>query len=308
MKFRACFIWLLVCWGLPLLAQPTATLRFSQDSAALGEIVELTLEVTHAPGTQVFFPSRRRDFVPFEFVKSNKPTQRQSGEHVIEAVVYEVRTFDLAPRQAVRLPFSFESQADTAYREVDSDTIFLAERVPVLNDTLKYRLSTEVYELVEVESNLQTILLVLGGLILLALVYWLMRRPTQLLLRRRTLRRDWQQLRRQALRLEKEADQQELFDQLSTLWKHWMDPDDTYGLPSMTTTELETRLPQLSHLSPGQRAILLQASRDADRSIYAEQHLDQASISQLIHSLVDVMQIEYKRKDHMMRRRQSVKS
>lgn len=297
--------WLSLIWWLvggEVQAQPQARLHFTQDSVALGEQIELTMEIAHAPGVEVYFPSRRRDFVPFDFVRSEPAQTRRSDGQVIESVVYRVRTFDLAPRQAVRLPYRYQSAQDTALGEVLSDTVVLVERIPSLNDTLKYRLSTEVYDLGEEQTPYRLILLVMGAALGGGVLVWLLRRPVQLLLRRRRLHQEWQQVRRQVLRLEKEDDQRELFDQLSDLWKHWMDPHDRYGLPSMTTTELETRLPQLNHLSPGQRAILLQASRDADRTIYAGQRLDPATIAQHLHNLVEVMQIEYKRRDREMRR------
>lgn len=289
--------------GVAQQAQPQVRLTFGQDSVALGERVELTLEITHAPTTQVLFPSRRKDFLPFEYVRSQQPTQVNVAGQIKESVIYEVRTFDLAPQQAVTLPYQYQSESDTVKAMVRSDSVILAERIPELSDTLKYRLDPNLYDLVEEEENSLIWWAVIGGIVALSLLVWLLRRPVTYLLARRTLLTDWQQVRRQVQRLEKEEDQRRLFDELSRLWKHWMDPEDRFGLPSMTTTELESRLPQLTHLTPGQRAILLQASRDADRTIYAGQQLDRPTISQLIHSLIEVMQIEYKRRDKLVRRR-----
>jgi len=282
---------------------PQVRLSFAQDSVALGELIELTLEVTHGPETQVLFPSRRKDFLPFDFVRSQQPTLERVGQRVRESVVYEVRTFDLTLRQAVTLPYQYQNEADTVSAQVRSDSVVLAERIPELNDTLKYRLAPNLYPLVKEEDRSLIWWGVMGGILGVGLLVWLLRRPVAFLLARRSLLGEWQQVRRQVQRLEKEEDQRRLFDELSRLWKHWMDPEDRYGLPSMTTTELESRLPQLTHLTPGQRAILLQASRDADRTIYAGQQLDRPTISQLIHSLVEVMQIEYKRRDKLVRRR-----
>jgi hypothetical protein len=200
------------------------------------------------------------------------------------------------------LPYRYQDDADTVYAEVSSDTVILAERIPVLSDSLKYRLAPDLVKLAKEEDRTLIWLFVMGGILGLGLLVWLLRRPMAYLLARRNLLAEWQQVRRQVQRLEKEEDQRVLFDELSHLWKHWMDPDDRHGLPSMTTTELETRLPQLTHLTPGQRAILLQASRDADRTIYAGQILDRPTISQLILSLVEVMSIEYKRRDKLVRR------
>ncbi len=283
--------------------QPQVRLSFEQDSVALGERVELTFEVTHDPKTQVLFPSRRKDFLPFDFVRSQQPTQEQVGERVRESLVYEIRTFDLASRQAVTLPYQYQSEADTINAQVRSDSVILAERILELSDTLKYRLAPNLYDLVKEEDHSLIWLAGVGGLLALGLLIWILRRPVAYLLARRNLLTEWQQVRRQVQRLEKVEDQRHLFDELSRLWKHWMDPEDRFGLPSMTTTELESRLPQLAHLTPGQRAILLQASRDADRTIYAGQQLDRPTILQLIHSLVEVMQIEYKRRDKLVRRR-----
>jgi len=303
MKFIKMLILLLCLQALTgLSAQPVVKLFFEQDSVALGEVVSLTLEVQHDPQTTFFFPDRRREFLPLEWVQSERLQTQKQGQVHTNRMVYQVRTFSLEKEQSVNLPYAYFNGEDTLYGVVQSAPILLAERIPEIQDSLAYKVDKTMIPLGE-ESSLQQLIFILIGIgVLLGILYVLLRRPIAKLLERRKLYQEWQQVRRQMLRLEKSHDQDHIYNTLSTLWRHWLDPEESYGLPSMTSTELQTQLPRLTHLSDAERDILLHASKEADQVIYAGKTQPVANISELIRQLLGVMGEAYKRRDMQIRK------
>lgn len=282
-----------------------AKLIFSQDSVALGEVIELKMILIHPEGTEVFFPSRRRDFLPFEWIDSERLPTETRDDKLINAMVYRLRTFKLAPRQGVTLPYGFRSNTDTLRNEVISPRLHLAQRITTLSDSLGYRTDPELVSLGTEESSVPWVLWIMGGLLLLGVLAWMLRPPLLRMLKRRSLRQEWSQLRKQIQRLPEEADQGELFDQLSRLWRQWLDPEEKWSLLSLTTTEMQQRLPQIPTLSDAQREHLLSIAQASDQAIYAGRNLSKEKIEHQITHLLPILEQEYRRRYQAISRKEA---
>ena len=81
---------------------PTA--RFSRTTVEVGQPLDYELRYEHAPGEEVVFPDSLATFTSFEYVgRTWQPTRTQHGRS-LDRTVYHLRTFALAPTQALQLP------------------------------------------------------------------------------------------------------------------------------------------------------------------------------------------------------------
>jgi hypothetical protein len=87
--------------------------RFSRATVAVGQPLDYELRYEHAPDEEVVFPDSLAAFAPFEYVgRTWQPTRTQDGRS-LDRTVYHLRTFSLAPTQALRLPVLVLRRADT---------------------------------------------------------------------------------------------------------------------------------------------------------------------------------------------------
>jgi hypothetical protein len=114
-------------------AQPAAAPpqgRFLQPSTRVGEIVEYELSYRHAPGLNVIFPDSTANYAPFEFVgKTYRPTRTRQGIS-LDQTTYRLRTFSLAPVQALQLPVTVLQGRDTLTLPSTRATVQLRRVVP----------------------------------------------------------------------------------------------------------------------------------------------------------------------------------
>ena len=289
------------CYVLAQVDRVEASLKFERDSVKLGEVIELRMTLVHPNNTEVFFPSRRRDFLPFEWIGSERLPTEKEGNSSTDVVVYQVRTFVLSPSQGVSLPYGYQSETDTLREQVRSNQVQLVEMIDELNDTLSYQIDPTLASLgVEDDSSVWWFW-VLGVFALLGLLVWLLRPVVLKLLRRRSLLNEWTQLKKKLQRLPQESEQGHLFDQMSRLWRQWLDPQENWGLLTLTTTELRQRLPLLSHLLERDREVLIEISEATDQVIYAGKDLGLGRIQEMIKQLMPILQQEYKRRDLQVR-------
>ena len=97
---------------LPAYAQgPTG--RFSRAEVAVGQPLDYELRYEHAPDEEVVFPDSLAKFAPFEYMgRTWQPTRTQHGRS-LDRTVYHLRTFTLAPTQALQLPVLILRRTDT---------------------------------------------------------------------------------------------------------------------------------------------------------------------------------------------------
>jgi len=87
--------------------------RFSRPAVAVGQPLDYELRYEHAPDEEVVFPDSLAAFAPFEYVgRTWQPTRTQNGRS-LDRTTYHLRTFSLAPVQALQLPVLVLRRADT---------------------------------------------------------------------------------------------------------------------------------------------------------------------------------------------------
>jgi len=90
----------------PTLAEPGGgpAARFSRAVVEVGQPLDYVLSYAHAPAEEVVFPDSLADFGSFEYAGRRwLPTRTENGRSLDQAV-YHLRTFSLAPVQALQLP------------------------------------------------------------------------------------------------------------------------------------------------------------------------------------------------------------
>ena len=78
--------------------------RFSRAVVTVGQPLSYELSYRHDPAEEVVFPDSLASFGPFEYAGRRwLPTRTENGRS-LDRVVYQLRTFSLAPVQALQLP------------------------------------------------------------------------------------------------------------------------------------------------------------------------------------------------------------
>ncbi|MEM7660175.1 MAG: hypothetical protein AAF399_28970 [Bacteroidota bacterium] len=303
---RALIVIVFACWLSPVWGQSIeATLAFDSDTTAVGRLQQVVMEIFHPEDIVVVFPLNKEAFLPFELVSQEaEPTRTEEGKS-IDRVIYQVRTFELKEKQALRLPYAYlppgTQQQDTSWEYVSSDTIRLKARIAEEQAAD----SLEAFgELDQVSEPPDYSLLTILGIILLIMLVPLgifLRGPIQRYLRLQGLKQEWQSIRKEIKGLGKQTDQAEVLNQLNRIWKHYLDPDDTVGLRSMTTTELQIHIPELMFLTRPQQEILLKLSQVSDQVIYAGEHIQEDVISGLTWELYEVIDATYQERKEGIR-------
>lgn len=276
-----------------------AQLDLRADSLWVGRPLQARLEIRHAAEVVVVFPRRPADFAPFEVVAMRpEPTQTEGGLSR-DVVEWDIRTFDLTDRQALSLSYAYLNGRDTVWQRITSDSLPLARLAPQEGSAhTAYRHGKDLLSWKVPPDYSGLLLLAALGLFVLGGLVFLLRRPLRRYVMLNRLRREWLGLRRAFAQLEHLPDQEAIFSQLNAHWRAYLDPDDTLGLGSMTTTELRTAIPSLMFLSRSQQDVLLEAARATDQVLYASARLDDNRVHDLIRRVWGIMETAYQERRH----------
>ena len=106
--------------------------RFSRPEIAIGQPLDYELRYEHAPGEEVVFPDSLARFAPFQYVgRTWQPTRTLNGRS-LDRTVYHLRTFSLAPAQALQLPVLVLRRTDTLRLLPAPAQVRLRRTAPVL--------------------------------------------------------------------------------------------------------------------------------------------------------------------------------
>lgn len=269
-----------------------ASLEFQADSFQLGSHVEATLSIWHPAQVVVEFPSAR-DFHPFELVSSRPQPTQTTDSQSFDVVVYTLRSFSLAPRQALNLPYSWYSRQDTGSGRVRSDSLLLLRDIPVLTDSLQFRSSSVLLPLQDPPNYLRAMLVALGLGLAAVLIVVLLRRPLRKYWLLRNLGRGLDRARRGLDRLAQENNQEIQLESLNSLWRAYVDPKAEHQLGAMTTTELREGVRRLRYLDLADQQVLVQASVLRDRVLFAGETVARQEVGSLVDGLRRVLDKTY---------------
>lgn len=150
---------------------------FLSDSLGIGDEGAYYLTARYASDLNILFPDSTYDFTPFEYVrKVYFPTRTTNGESY-DSALYYLSTFEIDRVQSLSLPVFQFREMDTVTHRSPRDSVRLIELVKLLPDTLAVQnlpLKTNTaYQLVPLLFNYPLLLAVLAGLLVLALIGWL---------------------------------------------------------------------------------------------------------------------------------------
>ena len=261
------------------------------------------MSISHPENIVIVFPQDEEDFQPFELVsRMAHPTQTRSGISV-DAVQYQLRTFEMIPHQAVLLPYAYLIGTDTIRQFIRSDSLEILFRVAEDTETTTFEAFEGIIPLSSPPNYHVWIVVGIVLLILLGIASFALRRPIDRYLKLQRLKQEWADIQRQFRKLEKYPEQASQFDQLNHLWKTYLDPKDKIGLRSMTTTELQNNLPLLMYLTRAQKDLLLTSAKMGDQVIYAGEEVPQEELKSLIWDLYEIIDAAYQERREVLSRK-----
>lgn len=270
----------------------SATLEFQSDSLIIGRPIAVKMAIQHPADVVVIFPEAR-EFAPFELVSFEpEPTQTLDGQSW-DIVVYQVRSFQLEDKQALKLPYAFYDRNDTIRRFARTDSIKLNRRVQGGEDRTVFKMQDGLESLQDPPNYFRVFLLASGVLSLVLGLLLMLRKPIKRYLIIRRNRLDWLSFKRRLRELENLHDQPKLFDRLTQLWKGFLDPEDQSGYRSMTTTEFKEALLLRADFTLEQQQVLIEAAQLADQSVYAGERIQPHRITNILVQIRNVMSFVY---------------
>ncbi|KAA0994009.1 hypothetical protein FXO21_10695 [Dyadobacter sp. UC 10] len=109
---------------------------FLTDSIEVGKPVYFSLSVRHNPGTEIFFPDTTYNFSPFEIIAKRNFVSNTDDDGTLDSAVYQLVSFDVSPKQSLRLPVFVFGKKDCTAVYTAPDSVFLASSNLVRSDSL----------------------------------------------------------------------------------------------------------------------------------------------------------------------------
>lgn len=288
--------------GTSLLGQSAgikADLTINDREINLGKPITVTVSIKHPEEVIVEFPAGR-DFSPFELMSSSpRPTVTESGISY-DVVDFHIRTFSLAPKQLLSLPYTWYGARDTGSSKLFSDTLFLHRNIAIVNDSLEYRYSLTPIVLEDPPNYLNILLACFAITLFIVLAGLSLRKPISRFWAMRNLNRQSERVKKSLDRIAIEQNQEIQLESLNSLWRDYLDPKQKRQLGAMTTTELQQGVQGLTYLRIEDQKALLHAARLRDQVSFAGIPISKAEIHTVIESLKKIVDSTYTfRKDQL---------
>ena len=241
--------------------------KFLSDSIEVGKPFFYSLSYRHAPAREIFFPDTSFNFSPFEIIskKSFASTTDEKGVITLDSAIYQLVTFDVSPKQFLKLPVFVFQKRDCTAVFTGLDSIFLKKNNLLSTiDTSRLKAETNLIPLGR-EFNFSvligTMALVIG---VLGAVYWIFGKDIykqwQLIkLQRRHLEylRSFNRLLRNA----REKNNIKDAESAIIVWKNYLERLENKPFATYTTREIMDNMPDDS---------LAEALRRMDGIIYGQ--------------------------------------
>lgn len=257
-------------FGLSLMAQPVARLKFNTDTIAIGRPFEAVLSLRSQGQGNWVYPDSNSTFGSFEWV--DMVIEGDSSRQENLTLKYRFRSFDIRPRQSLRLQVQWIAGQDTFQVLSNADSIRIQSRIPVYNDTLPYLRYAHFYTIEAPTDYSLIILLALAGICILALLVLMLRKPFLKMRARRKIQKRWKQLHR-ALQALPEDQPQALVYGLNHIFKNWVSESGPIAYGSMTTTEMKKSNDAWLLSNPEVHDLMIRLSEALDSTVYAGEAL-----------------------------------
>lgn len=151
--------------------------QFQTDSIKIGEIFPYSLSAHYPKDKTIVFPDSTFSFSPFEIDHKTYFATKTNGDLSIDSVVYFLTTFEIDTIQRISLPIFVVNKADCTAVFARTDSVFLQQMVKEVPDSVSVEqlpLKTNTaYQAVSWLLNYPLLLLIGGGVIVLAIVVWI---------------------------------------------------------------------------------------------------------------------------------------
>lgn len=281
----------------------TAKLEFQTDTMALGRQILLRMSIEHPEGIVVDFPRKPDEFIPFELIKAEaEPTRTVNGVSW-DIVNYTLAAFELYPRQAVELSYTYMDGKDSVRKVISSDSVTLIERIPEVSENMRFKSSTGILEMEDPPNYMYLFGIILAVLAVLTALGILLRKPIRKFFKIRRMDQEWAGVKKHLGRLEKMQDPARVLEELNHLWKTYFDRKDQLALLAKTTTELRADISRMTFISIEQQKVLIQTAEAGDRVIYAGENISRHDTSRMIQEIKAVLGNVYKKRRRELQKR-----
>lgn len=218
---------------------------FMQDSAKLGERVGYVLKASYPEQKQLIFPDSLYDFSPLVLLEKKTFISNTSEGITKDSTIYFVSNFSLEPSVFLALPVYELARYDSiTHFPLEAElklklTLDSIPEQPVFQEN-------NVYQPLEKEFNWIVIGILLGGIILLLLIfYFLFADRIKRMWKDRNQRRRWNQFEKKWIKQTTLLNQEptlELADEVQGMWKSYMESLTKLPFQEWTSSEIGEKL------------------------------------------------------------------
>lgn len=265
-----CFLFPAFGWA--QLVSPSGA--FAQDSVKIGEEIPYSLSIRYPAGQNILFPDSTYDFSPFELVRKKWTNTVSRDGFSNDSVIYFLRTFELTPSQAFRLPVFVIEGSDSVEVMAQADTVHLIDVEVNPQDPLK---ETTDYRDVALQFN--------SAYLVLALVIFLVIVTAVLLLFGGQIKRQYKMYRLKKAHSKFLATYEKLITHQNgkepktatehslNFWKVYMEKLDKIPFTKLTTKEVSQFIKEEN---------LLKTLKTMDRNIYGRHNSEEVRANLLL--------------------------
>jgi hypothetical protein len=218
---------------------------FMQDSAKLGERIGYVLKATYPEQKQLIFPDTLYDYSPLVLLEKKTFISSTSEGITSDSSIYFVSNFSLEPSVFMSLPVYELARYDSiTHFPLEAElklklTLDSIPEQPVFQEN-------NIYQPLEKEFNWMVIGVLLGGIILLLLVfYFLFADKIKRMWKDRNQKRRWNQFEKKWAKQTALLSQQpslELADEVQGMWKAYMESLTKLPFQEWTSSEIGQNL------------------------------------------------------------------
>lgn len=218
---------------------------FMQDSAKLGERIGYVLKATYPEQKQLIFPDSLFDYSPLVLLEKKTFISSTTDGITSDSSIYYISNFSLEPSIFLSLPVYEVARYDSiTHFPLEAElklklTLDSIPEQPVFQEN-------NVYQPLEKEFNWMVIGVLLGGIILLILVfYFLFADRIKKMWKDRNQKRRWNQFEKKWLKktaLLSEQPSLQLADEVQGMWKAYMESLTKLPFQEWTSSEIGQNL------------------------------------------------------------------
>lgn len=218
---------------------------FLQDSAKLGERVGYVLKATYPEQKQLIFPDSLFDYSPLVLLEKKTFISNTTEGITSDSSIYYISNFSLEPSVFLTLPVYEVSRYDSITHYPLEAELKLKLTLDSIPEQPTFQ-ENNVYQPLEKEFNWMVVGVLLGGIILVLLVFYvLFADRIKRMWKDRNQKRRWNQFEKKWTKqtaLLAQTPTLELADQVQGLWKSYMESLTNLPFQEWTSSEIGENL------------------------------------------------------------------